>query len=495
MEKYIMALDQGTTGSRCILFTKEGRIAAMSKKEFTQIYPHPSWVEHDPMEIWSSQMSVITEAITKIGVSIDDIEAIGITNQRETTIMWDKNTGRPVYNAIVWQCRRSADRIRQINKDGMKNVIHKKTGLIPDAYFSATKIEWILDNVKGVREAADKGDILFGTVDSWLIWNLTRHKAHLTDYTNASRTMLFNIDDLEWDKELLDYFDIPRSILPGVRPSSGFFAETDESVLGRSIPIFGVAGDQQSALYGQCCFEEGEAKNTYGTGCFVLMNTAGRRVESEYGLITTLTAGCRPGKPEYALEGSVFMGGATVKWLKEEMGLINEPAETEDIAFSVDGNNGVYMVPAFVGLGAPYWDQFAKGTVTGLTRGSNKAHFVRAALESIAYQSHDVIRAMESDANVSIKKLKIDGGAGENNFLMQFQADLLSTKVIRPSCVESTALGAAFLAGIASGFWRSEADAAELISVDSVFEPTMGHEEYEKLMAGWIDAVKRTLSR
>ncbi len=493
MKKYIMALDQGTTGSRCILFTKDGNIAAMSKKEFTQIYPRPSWVEHDPMEIWSSQMSVIKETMDKISASAKDIDSIGITNQRETTIIWDKRTGKPIYNAIVWQCRRSADRVEEIERDGMREFIHKKTGLIPDAYFSATKIEWILDNVEGARQAALAGDILFGTVDSWLIWNMTKHKAHMTDYTNASRTMLFNIDKLEWDEDLLSYFNIPKAILPEVKPSSGFFAKTDESVFGQSIPIYGIAGDQQSALYGQCCFNRGEAKNTYGTGCFVLMNTGDKRVESEHGLITTLTAGCKPGKPEYALEGSVFMGGATVKWLKEEMGLIREPAETEEIAFSVENNNGVYMVPAFVGLGAPYWDQFAKGTVTGLTRGSNRAHFVRAALESIAYQSHDVIRAMESDAGVSLKKLKIDGGAGENNFLMQFQADLLSTEVIRPSCVESTALGTAFLAGIASGFWEAE-EVPNLISVDCIFKPEMGADEYERLMDGWKDAVKRALS-
>ena len=488
-----MALDQGTTGSRCILFTKDGSIAAMSKKEFTQIYPRPSWVEHDPMEIWSSQMSVIKEAMSKISASAEDIDAIGITNQRETTILWNKRTGEPIYNAIVWQCRRSADRVEKIEEDGMRDCIHKKTGLVPDAYFSATKIEWILNNVEGARDAALAGDILFGTVDSWLIWNMTGHKAHMTDYTNASRTMLFNIDNLEWDEDLLSYFNIPKSILPKVKPSSGFFAETDESVFGKAIPIYGVAGDQQSALYGQCCFDSGEAKNTYGTGCFVLMNTGDKRVDSGHGLITTLTAGCKHGKPEYALEGSVFMGGATVKWLKEEMGLIREPAETEEIAFSVDSNNGVYMVPAFVGLGAPYWDQFAKGTVTGLTRGSNRAHFVRAALESIAYQSHDVIRAMESDAGVSLKKLKIDGGAGENNFLMQFQADLLSTEVIRPSCVESTALGTAFLAGIASGFWKSE-EVPKLISVDSIFKPKMEADEYKKLMDGWKDAVNRALS-
>lgn len=494
MKKYIMALDQGTTGSRCIIFNASGEIVAMSKKEFNQIYPKPGWVEHNPFEIWSSLISVATETMAKNGIVPEEIDSIGITNQRETTIVWDKKTGKPIYNAIVWQCRRSAKRIDEIKKSSFSKKIHEKTGLLPDAYFSATKIEWILSSVKGAKEKAIRGELAFGTVDSWIIWNLTRGKAHLTDYTNASRTMLFNIDSLEWDDDLLNYFDIPKSMLPSVQPSKGFFAYTDESVFGVPIPIYGVVGDQQAAMYGQSCFEVGTAKNTYGTGCFVLMNTGSKRVNSKKGLLTTLLAGCTKEKREYALEGSVFMGGALVKWIVEEMELIKAPKESEEFANKVNDNNGVYIIPAFVGLGAPYWDQFARGTVTGLSRGSNKSHFIRATLEAIAYQSYDVIKAMEEDANVTIKSLKVDGGACENNFLMQFQADILETDVIRPNCIESTALGAVFLAGLASGFWEYE-KLKSISKTDKKFVPKLEEEKKKELLDGWHAAVNMILTK
>ena len=440
--KYVMALDQGTTSSRCILFDKKGNIVSMAQKEFGQIYPQAGWVEHNPMEIWASQMSVAIEAMTQIGADASQVAALGITNQRETTIVWDRATGAPVYNAIVWQCHRTADMIERIKESGYDEVIRSKTGLIPDAYFSATKIAWILDHVEGAREKANAGELAFGTVDTWLMWNLTKGRIHMTDYTNASRTMLFNIHEKCWDKELLDKFGIPESMLPEVKPSSYLYGKTEESVLGGEIMIAGAAGDQQAALFGQCCFEEGDAKNTYGTGCFLLMNTGTKAVASANGLLTTIAASVGD-EVQYALEGSVFVAGAAIQWLRDEMRMIKTSAQSQEYAEAVEDTNGVYVVPAFTGLGAPHWDQYARGMVVGLTRGCSKEHFIRATLESLAYQTQSVLEAMESDTGITMHVLRVDGGASANDFLMQFQADILDSNVVRPNCIETTALGAA----------------------------------------------------
>jgi len=489
MKKYVMALDQGTTSSRCILFDEKGSIVNMAQREFTQIYPQPGWVEHNAMEIWSSQLAVCLEAMALVNADYTQIHAIGITNQRETAIVWDKNTGEPVYNAIVWQCKRTADYIEEVKKAGMTEVIRKKTGLIPDAYFSATKIRWILENVKGAREKAEKGDLLFGTVDTWLMWNLTKGKVHATDYTNASRTMLFNINELCWDKELCEYFGIPMSMLPEVKKSSVLFGNTDPYVLGGEIPIAGVAGDQQAALFGQCCYEPGDAKNTYGTGCFLLMNTGKKAIYSDNGLITTIAASIGD-EPEYALEGSVFVAGASVQWLRDELRMVESARQTEEFATVVPDTAGVYVVPAFVGLGAPYWDQYARGTVVGITRGCKKEHFIRATLESIAYQTADVLKEMEADSGITLNSLRVDGGASANNFLMKFQSDILGIHVKRPKCIETTALGAAYLAGLATGFWKDTEEIKANWNLGREFEPTMNYDKRKALLKGWHVAVK-----
>ena len=489
MEKYLMALDQGTTSSRCILFDRSGNIVNMAQREFTQIYPKPGWVEHNAMEIWSSQLAVALEAMALVHANVDSIEAIGITNQRETTIVWNKNTGEPVYNAIVWQCKRTADYIEKVKAEGMTDKIREKTGLIPDAYFSATKLKWILDNVEGAREAAEKGDLLFGTVDTWLMWNLTKGKVHKTDYTNASRTMLFNINTLEWDRELCEYFNIPMQMLPEVVKSSTFFGKTESFVLGGEIPITGVAGDQQAALFGQCCFEAGDAKNTYGTGCFLLMNTGKKAIFSNNGLVTTIAAS-ESDEPDYALEGSVFVAGAAVQWLRDEMRMVETARQTEEFATIVPDTAGVYLVPAFVGMGAPYWDQYARGTVVGITRGCKKEHFIRAALESIAYQTHDVLKSMEEDSSIKLNTLKVDGGASANNFLMKFQADMLGLSVERPKCIETTALGAAYLAGLSTGYYKNREDIVQNWKLGRRFEPTMDMPTRRRLLKGWDVAVK-----
>lgn len=489
MASYIMALDQGTTSSRCILFDEQGKICSIAQKEFTQIYPKPGWVEHDPMEIWSSQLSVAMEAMGKIGADTGDIAGIGITNQRETTIVWDKQTGLPVYNAIVWQCRRTSDRIEQLKADGLSEMVTGKTGLIPDAYFSGSKIAWILENVEGARQKAEQGELLFGTVDTWLIWNLTKGAAFVTDYTNASRTMLFDIHKLCWDEEILDYFKIPRSMLPEVKPSSCVYGHTSEAVIGGSIPIAGAAGDQQAALFGQCCFEPGEVKNTYGTGCFLLMNTGEKAVRSEHGLLTTIAVGI-DGKVHYALEGSVFVAGAAIQWLRDEMRMIRSAAQTEEYCMAVEDTAGVYMVPAFAGLGAPYWDQYARGTIVGLTRGANKEHFIRATVESMAYQVYDLLESMEQDSGIHLKTLKVDGGACANNFLMQFQADLLATTIARPECIETTALGAAYLAGLAVGYWSDMDSIKENWKISRKFFNSMEDETRTGLVKGWKKAVR-----
>lgn len=492
MKKYIMAFDQGTTSSRCILFDKQGNICSMAQKEFTQSYPHPGWVEHDPMEIWSSQLSVATEAITKIGVSADDIAAIGITNQRETTIVWNKNTGKPVYPAIVWQCRRTAERIDQMAAEGMTDYIQKTTGLVPDAYFSASKLAWILDHVEGARQEAEAGNLLFGTVDTWLIWNLTKGEVHVTDYTNASRTMMFDIHRLCWDEKLLSYFQIPISMLPQVKSSSCVYGMTNAGVLGARIPIAGAAGDQQAALFGQCCFSKGEVKNTYGTGCFLLMNTGETCVESKSGLLTTIAASIDD-HVQYALEGSVFVAGAGMQWLRDEMGLITDAAQSQALAESVPDTNGVYMVPAFTGMGAPYWNPYARGTVVGLTRGCGKAHFVRATLEAMAYQTLDLLKIMEQESGVTIGRLKVDGGAARNDFLMQFQADILGADVLRPACVETTALGAAYLAGIAVGYYKDTEEICKNWALSNTFRPQMPVSQKDTLLKGWKRAVRCAL--
>ena len=489
MAQYILALDQGTTSSRAILFDKQQNIIGISQKEFTQHYPKEGWVEHDPMEIYSSQYAVMMEVIAQSGVDVKDIKGIGITNQRETTILWDAKTGRPVYNAIVWQCRRTADRIDQLKQQGLEEYIRKTTGLVPDAYFSATKIAWILDHVPQGRERAKKGEILFGTVDSWLLWKLSGGKVHVTDYTNASRTMLFNINTLSWDEKLLDALDIPVQMLPQVKNSSEIYAYT--TIQGEEIPIAGIAGDQQAALFGQCCFEQGQAKNTYGTGCFLLMNTGDKPCFSQNGLITTIAIGLN-GKVQYALEGSVFVGGAVIQWIRDEMRFINESKDAEYYAQKVEDTGGVYLVPAFTGLGAPHWDMYARGCIIGITRGTKREHIIRAAQESIAYQSYDLVKAMEKDTGVSIRELKVDGGASRDAFLMQFQADVLDCEVRRPMIRETTALGAAYLAGLAAGVWKDTDEIRKLWNCDTVFQSQMKAERREKLLRDWHRAVERS---
>ncbi|SHI47528.1 glycerol kinase GlpK [Parasporobacterium paucivorans] len=493
MEKYIMALDQGTTSSRCILFDHEGNIRSESQRESTQIFPQPGWVEHDPKEIWNSQLDVIREAVAKIGVTMSEITAIGITNQRETTVVWDKATGEPVYNAIVWQCRRTAGMIEELKADGFDKYIREKTGLIADAYFSATKIKWILENVEGTRERAEKGELLFGTIDTWLLWNLTGGETFFTDYTNASRTMLFDIQNLCWDKTILNKLNIPECMLPQVKPSSGLFGMTDEKITDVPVPVSGIAGDQQAALFGQCCFRPGSVKNTYGTGCFLLMNTGRKIIQSEHGLISTIAASLGP-EVEYALEGSVFVAGAAIQWLRDEMGLIESSSESEKLALKVKDTNGVYVVPSFTGMGAPYWVQNARGAIFGISRGATKAHIVRATLESLAYQTYDVLKAMELDSGIDLKELKVDGGACANNFLMQFQADILGCGVLRPRIIETTALGAAYLAGLASGYWKDREELLKNQVVDSCFTAHMPREEAEKKLFGWNRAVASAIS-
>ena len=489
--KYIVALDQGTTSSRAIIFDHDQNIISTSQKEFTQIYPKEGWVEHDPMEIWATQYGVLQEAMAKKSISPDDIAAIGITNQRETTIIWDKNTGKPVHNAIVWQCRRTASICDSLKEtDGFEDYVRQNTGLVIDAYFSATKIKWILDNVEGAREKAEQGDLLFGTVDTWLLWNLTNREVFVTDYTNASRTMLFNIKTLRWDEKILEMLDIPASMLPQVKNSSQVYGYAGLGQQGRKVPVAGIAGDQQAALFGQACFEQGQAKNTYGTGCFILMNTGEKFVKSSNGLLTTIAIGIDD-RVTYALEGSVFIAGAVVQWLRDELRLIDSASETERLAQSVSDSGGVYLVPAFTGLGAPHWDMYARGTITGITRGTGRSHIVRAALESIAYQTRDVLDAMMQDTGINLKSLKVDGGASQNNFLMQFQADILGKEVDRPVVTETTALGAAYLAGLATGFWKSRDEIAQKWSMDRKFMPVMNIDEREARYSKWKKAVTR----
>ncbi len=492
-KEYVMALDQGTTSCRSIIFDKSGKICSVAQKEFPQLYPQSGWVEHDPVEIWSSQMAVATESLAKLGLSRQNIAAIGITNQRETTVVWDKNSGKPIYNAIVWQCRRTADMIAKLKADGLEEYVHKTTGLVADAYFSASKIAWILDNVEGAREKAEAGDLLFGTIDTWLIWNLTNGKVHVTDYTNASRTMIFDIHNLCWDDKLLSYFRIPKSMLPEIKPSSCVYGHTENALFGSMIPIAGVAGDQQAALFGQCCFEPGDVKSTYGTGGFLLINTGNKAVTSKKGMLTTLIATADK-SVQYAIEGSIFIAGAAVQWLRDEMGLIQTSAEAEKYALEVEDTNGVYVVPAFTGLGAPHWDPYARGTITGITRGCSKAHFIRATLESMAYQTQDIIAIMQEESGIKIASLRVDGGAANNNFLMQFQSDILNTEVLRPSCVETTALGAAYLAGLAVGFWKDLEDVKANWNLSRSFSPAMGEEKRAELLKGWHKAVTRALS-
>ncbi|WP_132026677.1 glycerol kinase GlpK [Keratinibaculum paraultunense] len=487
-----MALDQGTTSSRAIIFNYNGEIIQMAQKEFTQYYPKAGWVEHDPMEIWGTQSGVLREVLETAGIRPNEIAAIGITNQRETTVVWDKNTGKPIYNAIVWQCRRTANICDELKEKGLEDYVKENTGLVIDAYFSGTKIKWILDNVEGAREKAEKGDLLFGNIDTWLIWNLTRGRVHVTDYSNASRTMIYNIKELKWDKKLLDELGIPASMLPEVRPSSEIYGVTDPKTLGGAqIPIAGIAGDQQAALFGQACFKPGLAKNTYGTGCFMLMNTGEEVVRSKNGLLTTIAWGV-DGKVEYALEGSIFVAGAVIQWLRDELHLIVNAKDSEYFASQEKDNNGVYLVPAFVGLGAPYWDMYARGTIVGLTRGANRNHIIRAALESIAYQTRDVLEAMQEDSGIQLQELRVDGGAVENNFLMQFQSDILGVPVHRPKTIETTALGAAYLAGLAVDFWHDKDEIAKRWSVDRIFKSEMEEIEKEKLYNGWKRAVERS---
>lgn len=488
MSKYIMALDQGTTSSRCIIYDKKGNIISVAQKEFTQIYPKAGWVEHDAMEIWSTQMGVAQEALLKINCTYKDIEAIGITNQRETTVVWDKETGVPIYNAIVWQCRRTAEYCDELTAKGYSKMIRQKTGLLIDAYFSGTKLHWILENVPNARERAESGRLLFGTIETWLIWKLTDGKVHVTDYSNASRTMMFNINTLEWDDEILKILDVPKAMLPEVKPSSCIYGTTSENIFGGPITIGGAAGDQQSALFGQTCFAPGEAKNTYGTGGFLLMNTGEKPVFSNNGLVTTIAWGIDD-KVYYALEGSVFVCGAAIQWLRDELDILESAAESEQMAEAVPDSNGVYVVPAFVGLGAPYWDSYARGAVLGITRGANKNHLVRATLESMAYQTKALIDAMSEDLGEDMHSLKVDGGACANNFLMQFQSDILGCEVKRPQCIETTSLGAAYLAGLATGYWESKDDVIENWQVDCVFEANMSEEKRNELLAGWKKAV------
>ena len=492
MAKYIMALDQGTTSSRCILFNHKGDIVSVAQKEFTQIYPKAGWVEHDANEIWATQMSVAQEALQKAGASAADIAGIGITNQRETTVVWNKRTGKPVYNAIVWQCRRTAGFCDELVAEGWKDKIRNKCGLVIDAYFSGTKIRWILENVPGAREQAEAGELLFGNIDTWLIWNLTKGKVHVTDYSNASRTMIYNIFELKWDDEILARFNIPKSMLPEVKPSSAIYGETDPSLFGTPIKIAGAAGDQQAALFGQTCFAPGMAKNTYGTGCFMLMNTGQKPVMSNNGLLTTIAWGV-DGKVEYALEGSIFIAGAAIQWLRDEVQLIKSSPESEEWANKVEDSNGVYVVPAFVGLGAPHWDSYARGTIVGLTRGANKAHIIRATLESLAYQTNDVLSAMQEDSGIQLAALKVDGGACANNFLMQFQADIIGAPVQRPVCIETTALGAAYLAGLAVGYWANKDEVVANWAISRTFESTFDQAKRDTLIKGWKKAVGRAL--
>ncbi|MEZ9821668.1 glycerol kinase GlpK [Shewanella sp. 10N.286.45.A1] len=490
-KKYVIALDQGTTSSRAIVFDHDANMVASSQREFGQIYPQPGWVEHDAMEIWASQSSTLIEALARADIHSEDVAAIGITNQRETTVIWDKVTGKPVYNAIVWQCRRSKAICDDLKAQGLEEYVKDSTGLVLDPYFSGTKIKWILDNVDGVRVRAEKGELLFGTIDSWLVWKLTEGKVHVTDPTNASRTMLFNIHQQDWDEKLLKALDIPRSLLPEVKPSSAIYGQTRIAGEGSSIAIAGIAGDQQSALFGQLCIDEGMAKNTYGTGCFLLMNTGAEAVKSQHGLLTTIAVGAK-GEINYALEGSVFMGGATIQWLRDELGLIRDAQDTEYFASKVDDTNGVYLVPAFVGLGAPYWDPDARGALVGLTRGANRNHIIRAALEAIAYQSRDLLDAMSKDSGVELKQIKVDGGAVANDFLMQFQADITNVDVLRPELTETTAMGAAFLAGLAVGFWNSTAELKHKAVVERRFKPQINDAQRATLYNGWQEAVART---
>ena len=489
MAKYVMALDAGTTSNRCILFNEKGQMCSVAQREFKQIFPKPGWVEHDANEIWASQLGVAVEAMNMIDASAADIAAIGITNQRETTILWDKNTGEPVYNAIVWQCRRTSEYCDSLKEQGLTEKFRRKTGLVIDAYFSATKIKWILDNVPGARERAEKGELLFGTVETWLIWKLTKGKAHVTDYSNAARTMLFNINTLEWDDEILQILDIPKAILPEAMPSSCVYGMADPAFLGGEIPISGAAGDQQAALFGQTCFQAGDAKSTYGTGCFLLMNTGEKLVFSENGLITTIAWGL-DGKVTYALEGSVFVAGAAIQWLRDEMRIIDSAEDSEYMAKKVKDTNGCYVVPAFTGLGAPYWDQYARGTIVGITRGVNKCHIIRATLESLAYQVNDVLVAMKADSGIALSSLKVDGGASANNFLMQTQADIINVPVNRPQCVETTAMGAAYLAGLAVGYWKDLEDIKNNWMVDRTFVPVLEEKTRTQRIQGWKKAVK-----
>ena len=493
MEKYILSFDAGTTSSRAIIFNKKGQIINVAQKEFQQIYPKAGWVEHDPMEIWASQSGVAREVLEMSAIRPDQIVGIGITNQRETTLVWDKNTGKPVYNAIVWQCRRTASYCERLKEKGWIDKIRDKTGLVVDAYFSATKIAWILDNVEGAREKAERGDLLFGTVDTWLVWNLTRGKVHVTDYSNASRTMLFNIKDLKWDDEILDVLNIPKAMMPEVKDSSCIYGYTDEHTYGGArIPIAGIAGDQQAALFGQNCFRPGMVKNTYGTGCFVLMNTGQEMIRSKNGLLTTIAWGI-DGKVSYALEGSVFIAGAAIQWLRDELRLVYDSPQSEYYANKIEDTDGVVVVPAFTGLGAPYWDMYARGGIFGLTRGTKREHLVRATLESLAYQSKDVIEAMQEDAKIPLAYLRVDGGASANNFLMQFQADMLNTEVHRPRTLEITSLGAAYLAGLAVGYWKDLDEISEDFSIDRTFKPQMSQEKRDKNYKYWKKAIERSM--
>jgi len=489
MAKYVLALDSGTTSNRCILFNEKGEMCSVAQKEFTQYFPRPGWVEHDANEIWSTQLGVAVEAMSKIGAAAGDIAAIGITNQRETTIVWDKETGEPVYHAIVWQCRRTSEYCDTLKEKGLVESFREKTGLVIDAYFSGTKLKWILDHVNGVRERAERGELLFGTVETWLIWKLTHGNVHVTDYSNASRTMMFNINTLEWDAEILAELNIPRQILPEVKPSGCIYGNSDPQFLGGPIPIGGAAGDQQAALFGQTCFHAGEAKNTYGTGCFMLMNTGEKPVFSKNGLVTTIAWGL-DGKVNYALEGSIFVAGAAIQWLRDEMRLIDSASDSEYMAGKVTDTNGCYVVPAFTGLGAPHWDQYARGTIVGLTRGVNKYHIIRATLDSLCYQVNDVLQAMRADSGIELAALKVDGGASANNYLMQTQADIINAPVHRPQCVETTAMGAAYLAGLAVGYWTSKEDVIKNWANDRQFKPNINDEERTKMVNGWNKAVK-----
>jgi len=491
MAKYMMALDAGTTSNRAILFDRRGQIISVAQKEFTQIFPQPGWVEHDANEIWSSMLGVAVECMTKVGITYEQISGIGIANQRETTIVWDKETGEPVHNAIVWQCRRTSKYCDSLKDEGLTDFFRNKTGLVIDAYFSATKLRWILEEVPGVRERAERGELLFGTVDTWLLWKLTKGRVHVTDYSNASRTMLFNIRELKWDDEILEKLGIPACMLPEARPSSEVYGETDPSFLGGPIPVAGIAGDQQAALFGQTCFNEGDAKNTYGTGCFLLMNTGDRPVFSKNGLVTTIGWGI-DGKVKYALEGSIFIAGAAIQWLRDEMKLIDSAEDSEYMARKVKDTNGCFVVPAFTGFGAPYWNQYARGTIVGMTRGVNKYHIIRATLESIAYSVSDVLSAMESDSGIVLNSLRVDGGASANNFLMQSQADFVNATVVRPVCVETTALGAAYLAGLATGYWKDKNEIKVNADIDRIFKPEISDLERRARLGGWKKAVGRS---